>query len=37
MGITAAVVEDGLARHGDLPFPSPGVLGHERVRTAGYP
>ncbi|MDX3522702.1 alcohol dehydrogenase catalytic domain-containing protein [Streptomyces scabiei] len=20
---------DGLARHGDLPFPSPGVLGHE--------
>ena len=20
---------DGLARHGDLPFPLPGVLGHE--------
>ena len=29
MVATGVCHTDGLARHGDLPFPLPGVLGHE--------
>ena len=33
LAATGICHSDGLARHGDLPFPLPGVLGHEGAGT----